>query len=122
MKKVFLLLAVLTISGCSLATDAIKSALSGSEDGIHVDAQVGSNENKVKTGIGSLGDKREQIIEDNDGDVQVRNQDGKFHIESEEAVNITVEETNDLVYYLMGFFFIITLVREFFNWRKNNVK
>lgn len=122
MKKVLILLGVISLSSCSLATDALKSALSGSEDGINVDAQVGSNENKVKTGIGSLGNKREQTIEDNDGDVRVRNTDGKFHIESEEAVNITVEETNALVYYLMGFFFIITLIREFFNWRKNNVK
>jgi len=121
MKKVLLILGALSLLGCSLVTDTLKSALT-EDSGISVDAQVGSNENKVKTGIGSLGDKREQIIEDNEGDVRVRNTDGKFHIESEEAVHITVEETNALVYYLMGFFFIITLIREFINWRTKRVK
>ncbi|MCP4340895.1 MAG: hypothetical protein GY799_18895 [Desulfobulbaceae bacterium] len=122
MMKVFLLLGIITLSSCSLATDTLKSALSGSEDGINIDAQVGSNENKVKTGLGHLGSKTDQVIEDNEGEVSIRNTDGKFHIESEEAVSIVVEETNDLVYYLMGFFFIITMIREFFSWRSKRVK
>jgi len=118
--KVFLLLAVLTISGCSLVTDALKSAVTD-DGGIHADAQVGSNENKVKTGVGSIGGRKEtdQTIKGNDGTVEVRNTDGKFHIESQEDITVVVEETNDMVYYLMGFFFLLTMLREFFSWRKN---
>lgn len=122
MIKVLILVAAITLSSCSLATDAVKGMLSD-DGGIHADAQVGSNENKVDSGIGSIGNDRktEQTIEDNEN-VSVRNTDGKYHIESKEGVNITVEETNGLVYYLMGFFFVLTLIREFFNWRKNSVK
>lgn len=120
--KIFILIGAITLSSCSFATDALMSAVKP-DSGIDIDAQVGSNENKVETGIGSVGNKRKtsQTIEDNQN-VNVRNTDGKFHIESTEGVNITVEETNGLVYYLMGFFFVLTLVREFFNWRKNSVK
>ena len=122
MIKILVLVSAITLSSCSLVTDAVKGMLSD-DGGIHADAQVGSNDNKVGTGIGSVGNERktEQNIEDNQN-VNVRNTDGKFHIESTEGVNITVEETNGLVYYLMGFFFILTLIREFFNWRKNSAK
>lgn len=123
-KYTFVLIGALTLSSCSLATDAIKSFLpTGDKSGIDVDAQVGDTENKVDAGIGSIGNDRKtsQNIEDNQN-VSVRNTDGKFHIESTEGVTVNVQETNALVYYLMGFFFVLTLIREFFNWRKNNVK
>lgn len=122
-RKVLLLIGALTLSSCSLIADKAIDAITPESKGIDIDAQVGSNENKVDTGIGSVGSDRKtsQTIEDNNN-VNVRNTDGKFHIESTEGVNITVEETNGLVYYLMGFFFILTLVREFFNWRRKDVK
>ena len=118
----FVLIGAITLSSCSLATDALMSAVKP-DSGISVDAQVGSNENKVETGIGSIGNDRKtsQNIEDNQN-VNVRNTDGKFHIESTEGVTVHVQETGALVYYLMGFFFVLTLIREFFNWRKHNVK
>lgn len=106
-----------------MLADMAKSALTDSQDGISVDAQAGSNENKIKTGVGSIGGKKsEQSIKSDEGNVEVRNTDGKFHIESEESVNITVEETNVMVYWLMGSFFLLTLIREFFSWRKRGVK
>lgn len=122
-KNTIVLIGTLTLSSCSIATDALKSVLTD-DKGVSVDAQVGSNESKVKTGIGKidLARKTSTSIEDNEGNVDVRNSDGKYHIESTKDVYVTVTETNDLVYYLMGFFFVISLVREFFNWRKNRVK
>lgn len=120
MIKVLILIGAITLSGCSLATDVVKGFLSDDKGGIHADAQVGSNDQKVDTGVGRIGSehKTEQTIEDNQGEVNVRNSDGKFHIESDEEINIIVEETNDMVYYLMGFFFLLTIIREFFSWRK----
>ena len=123
-RKILVLIGALTLSSCSLITDLAKDALIPESKGIEIDAQVGSNENKVGTGLGKLdlADKTNTTIEDNEGEVSVRNSDGKYHIESTDAVHVTVQETNELVYYLMGFFFVLTLVREFFNWRKNSVK
>ena len=71
---------------------------------------------------GHMQSETDQTIKGNDGNVNVRNTDGKFHIESEEDVHITVEETNVMVYWLMGAFFLLTLIREFFSWRKRGVK
>jgi len=116
-RPTLVLIGALTLSSCSLLTGLAKDALTD-EGGIDVDAQVGSNEAKVNTGVGKLDFADKTTIEDNEGDVRVRNSDGKYHIESTEAVNVVVQETNELVYYLMGFFFIITLVREFLNRRR----
>ena len=105
-----------------MLADVAKSALTDSQDGINVDAQAGSNENKVKTGVGSIGGRTDQTIKSDDGNVEVRNTDGKFHIESEDAVSIVVQETNSMVYYLMGFFFLLTMLREFLARRKRDDK
>lgn len=118
MKKFILFGAVFILSSCSTLTDMVAGALTSPKDGISVDAQVGSNENKVDTGVGSIGNERKTQIDDNEGTVSVQNQDGKFHIRSNEGVNIVVEETNTMVYYLMGFFFLLTVLREFLSWRK----
>lgn len=121
MKKVFIILSALYLSSCSMLADVAKSALTDSQDGINVDAQAGSNENKIKTGIGAIGGRKDtsQTIKGNEGNVEVRNTDGKYHIQSEKDITVVVEETNALVYYLMGFFFLITMLREFFSWRKS---
>ena len=84
-----LLLAALT--GCSYLTDFLLKQ----DDGISVDAQLGSNENKVKTGVGSIGlDKENTITVEDSQEVQVDNTDDRYHITSEGATTVNVYETN----------------------------
>ena len=94
-----LLLAALT--GCSYLTDFLLKQ----DDGISVDAQLGSNENKVKTGVGSIGlDKENTITVEDSQEVQVNNTDDRYHITSEGATTVNVYETNYWLYAIFGLF------------------
>lgn len=98
-----IILTVLLISGCSWIADKAVDVLKGTDDGISLDAQVGSNENKVKTGVGSIGDKNtsETTIK-NSENVAVDSSSGKYHLKSDKEVTVNVYETNRWLYAIFA--------------------
>ena len=99
--KPVLLTLLLTLGGCSYLTDFLLKK----DDGISVDAQLGSNENKVDTGVGSIGlDKENTITVEDSQQVQVNNTDDRYHITSKGATTVNVYETNYWLYAIFGLF------------------
>lgn len=103
MMRLAVLLPVVLLAGCSYLTDFLLKQ----DDGISVDAQIGSNENKVKTGVGSLGvDKESNITVEDSQAVQVNNTDDRYHITTEGETTVNVYETNYWLYAAFGLFLV----------------
>ena len=99
--RIVALLLIAGLTGCSYLTDFLLKQ----DDGISVDAQLGSNENKVKTGVGSIGlDKENTITVEDSQEVQVNTTDDRYHITSEGATTVNVYETNYWLYAIFGLF------------------
>lgn len=105
--KVVLLLGLLTLTGCAGLIAPAIDALLPEEEGINIDAQIGSNENKVKTGIGSLGlDKETNLTIEDSQHIDVKNSDNRYKITTTGETKINVYETN---YWLYGIFAVYLL-------------
>jgi len=101
--KLATLLLCSTLTGCSYIADYLLK----DEDGIHVDAQLGSNENKVKTGLGSLGNKtNNEISVEDSNEVAIDNATGRYHITTEGETTVNVYETNRWLYAILGLYII----------------
>lgn len=103
MNKAALMLVFVLLTGCSMLADKVVGALAGDDGGIAVDAQIGDTDNKVKTGVGAIGDKNtsETTIKDSDN-VRVDSSSGKYHLKSDKEVTVNVYETNRWLYAIFG--------------------
>ena len=104
MKLIYIALLTLSLTSCSYVTDYLLK----DEDGVNVDAQIGGNENKVKTGLGSLGNKTNNTISVEDSNqVAVDNTNGRYHITTTTGdPTINVYETNRWLYAIFGLYII----------------
>ena len=103
MKTLLIAIITLPLYSCSYLTDILLTQ----DDGISIDAQIGDTENKVQTGVGSLGlDKENTITVEDSQQVQVNNTDDKYHITTEGSTTVNVYETNYWLYALFGLFLV----------------
>jgi len=107
MKHTLTILLVATITSCSFVADMVKDAVLPDKGGIDVDAQIGSNENKVQTGLGSLGNKSTNTISVEDSkEATVHNSDGRYHLQTEGETTVNVYETNRWLFAIFGIYII----------------
>ncbi len=113
-----LLIILLALSTASCAT--IADYLLKDETGISIDAQLGANENKVDTGIGSLGLDNETSVEVTDSsNVTVTNTDDRYHITTDGDTTVNVYETNKWLYIIFGVYLMgKPALRYFWKWRR----
>ena len=96
-------LSTLLLTSCSYLTDYLLD----SDSGTTIDTQLGSNDNKVKTGVGSIGLDEENTLTIKDSNqIRVTNTDDKFHIATTGDTEINVYETNYWLYAIFGLFII----------------
>ena len=119
MKHGYILFLIIPLTSCSYITDYLLK----DQTGISVDAQLGSNENKVKTGIGSVGvDKDTSLQIEDSSDITVQNSDDRYHITTEGDTTVNVYETNRWLYLLFG---LLAFGKPALNWlwsRKKKIK
>lgn len=86
-----------------MLAEKVVGALTGEDGGISVDAQIGDTDNKVKTGVGAIGDKNtnDTTIKDSEN-VSVDSSSGKYHLKSDKEVTVNVYETNRWLYAIFG--------------------
>ena len=105
--KLIVLTAALTLTSCAALFEKAVDAILPDESGVEVDAQIGSNENKVDTGIASLGNETNNTITVEDSqDVRVSNQDGRYHLTTEGETTVNVYETNNWLYAIFAIYII----------------
>jgi len=103
MKLLLIALTLSILSSCSYITDYLLK----DEDGVHLDTQLGSNENKVKTGVGSLGlDKETNLTIEDSSHVAVKNSDNRYKISTTGDTTVNVYETNYWLYAIFALFVI----------------
>lgn len=109
------LLLIIHLTGCSYLTDYLLKQ----DTGLRVDAHVGTNENKVETGIGSLGTDKELSVEVEDSqDIQINNTDDRYHITSEGETTVNVYETSYWLYAIIGLFLVgKPALTKYWQWR-----
>jgi len=100
--KQLLLIAALSLSGCGMITDYLLK----DDTGISVDAQIGDTENKVKTGLGSVGNRIESTTSVEGNSNVVDNATGKFHLKSDKNLTVNVYETNRWLYAIIALFIL----------------
>jgi len=111
--KLALLIGTLSLSGCSYLADYLLK----DDTGIAVDAQIGDTENKVKTGLGSVGNRTESETTVEGNSNVVDNATGKFHLKSDKNLTVNVYETNRWLYAIIALFIVgKPLLRKFW-WR-----
>jgi hypothetical protein len=116
MKTLLLTILLLSLSSCSYLTDFLLKQ----DKGISVDAQIGDTDNKVKTGIGSIGNETTTTtnIEESQN-VEVQNATGKFHLQADGETTVNVYETNPWLYLLFG---LLAFGKPAINWFRNRKK
>jgi len=97
-----LVLSLLLLTSCSLVTDYLLK----DDKGISVDAQIGDTENKVKTGLGSVGNRTESTTSVEGTSNVVDNATGKFHLKSDKNLTVNVYETNRWLYAIIALFIL----------------
>lgn len=115
--RITILVLLLSLPSCSYLTDFLLKQ----DTGVSVDAQIGDTENKVQTGVGSLGlDKENTITVEDSEQVQVNNTDDKYHITTEGSTTVNVYETNYWLYALFGIFLVgKPALAKFWKYREN---
>ena len=100
--KLYILTLALSLSGCGVVADYLLKE----DKGISVDAQVGDTENKVKTGLGSVGNRTESETSVEGNSNVVDNATGKYHLKSDKNLEVNIYETNRWLYAIIAFFII----------------
>ena len=94
--KTLLVAAAILLGACSPL-----DILTKLDDKPSIDAQIGDTTNKVKTGLGNLGNKSEIKVEDST-DTNVST--SKYHLESKDNLTVNIHETNKWILPVVGLY------------------
>lgn len=109
---------ILLLGACS-PLSMLKKFIPTTGDGISVDAQIGSNKNKVGIGAGTVGDPSEVRITTKDSTVQeIKTSTGKYHLSASNNLTVNIYETSKwllpiLVMYILLKPWLIRLLNMF---------
>lgn len=118
MRLSMLLVAALSLSGCGYLADYLLKE----DKGISVDAQIGDTETKVKTGLGSIGNRTESTTSVDGNSNVIDNTAGKYHLKSDKNLTVNVYETNRWLYAIIALFILgKPLLRKFWPWYNSHV-
>ena len=88
MKHLIMLLLLTQLIGCSQLADYLLK----NDSGTSLDTQVGDTDNKVKTGVGSVGNRIDSTASVDGNSNVVVSTTGKFHFKSDKNLTVKVYE------------------------------